>query len=115
MMSRNTGLSLSSEADQIRQSIQDILFTPIGSRVMRREYGSMIFKLLDQPFNDAVRLQVMAASATAILTWEDRIKLINAHFSKAENSRFQLDLEMQIVGSSDINKLSIPLTMGAST
>jgi hypothetical protein len=26
-----------------------------------------------------------------------------------------LDLEMQIVGSSDINKLSIPLTMGAST
>ena len=39
MMSRNTGLSLSSEADQIRQSIQDILTTPIGSRIMRRNYG----------------------------------------------------------------------------
>lgn len=114
MMSRETGQSLE-VIPHIKQSIQDILFTPIGSRVMRREYGSMIFKLLDQPFNDAVRLQVMAASATAILTWEDRIKLINAHFSKAENSRFQLDLEIQIVGSSDINKLSIPLTMGAST
>ena len=51
MMSRNTGLSLSSEADQIRQSIQDILTTPIGSRIMRRNYGSLLPQLIDARCN----------------------------------------------------------------
>ncbi len=113
MMSRENGLSIEL-IEHIRQSIQDILFTPIGSRVMRREYGSMIFSLLDQPFNDATRLQIMAASATAIMTWEDRVRLISAVFSKIESSKAQLDLEIQLVGSDQSKKLSIPLSYGSS-
>lgn len=113
MMSRESGQSLE-VIPHIKQSIQDILFTPIGSRIMRREYGSMIFKLIDQPFNDAVRLQVMAASATAIMTWEDRVKLTSAKFTKAEDSRFQIDLEMQLIGTDQTKKLSIPLNYGSS-
>ena len=35
-MNNQTGLSIS-EAEHIRQSVRDILVTPIGSRVMRRE------------------------------------------------------------------------------
>ena len=61
MMSRNTGLSLSSEADQIRQSIQDILTTPIGTRIMRREYGSLLPQLIDSPFNEITLLQLYAS------------------------------------------------------
>ena len=38
-MNSQTGLSIS-EVEHIRQSVRDILVTPIGSRVMRREYGS---------------------------------------------------------------------------
>jgi phage baseplate assembly protein W len=38
-MNRNTGRKLSG-VDHLRQSIVDILTTPIGSRVMRRDYGS---------------------------------------------------------------------------
>lgn len=37
MMSRESGRELETEIDQIRQSIQDILTTPIGTRIMRRE------------------------------------------------------------------------------
>lgn len=33
----------------LRQSITDILSTPIGSRIMRREYGSRLFKRVDVP------------------------------------------------------------------
>jgi len=42
-MNRFTGQSIS-ESQHISQSIQDILTTPLGSRVMRRNYGSAIFR-----------------------------------------------------------------------
>lgn len=113
MMSCKTGL-LIELYEHIRQSIQDIVFTPIGSRVMRRSYGSLVFKLLDQPFNDATRLQVMAATATAILTWENRIQLNSVRFSQVKNGRFQIDLDMQLVGSNKNISISIPLNYGSS-
>ncbi len=47
-MSRSTGQALT-DTDHIRQSIGDILRTPIGSRVMRRNYGSLLSAMIDQP------------------------------------------------------------------
>ena len=41
-MNRNTGLGIS-DTEHISQSMRDILLTPVGSRVMRREYGSLLF------------------------------------------------------------------------
>ena len=43
-MNSQTGLSIS-EVEHIRQSVRDILVTPVGSRVMRREYGSLLSAL----------------------------------------------------------------------
>ena len=63
------------DADHIRQSVRDILTTPLGSRLMRRDYGSEIFALIDQPQNGATRLRLMAAAVTALLRWEPRIKI----------------------------------------
>ena len=37
--------------DHLKQSIADILNTPIGSRVMRRDYGSKLFSLIDAPLH----------------------------------------------------------------
>lgn len=59
-MNSQTGLSIS-EAEHIRQSVRDILVTPIGSRVMRREYGSLLAAMIDRPQSPALRLQIMAA------------------------------------------------------
>lgn len=73
-MNRQTGLSLS-EADHIRQSVRDILVTPIGSRVMRRDYGSLLAAMIDRPQSPALRLQIMAACYSAIQKWEPRISL----------------------------------------
>lgn len=113
MMSRTTGKSIQLD-EHIRQSIENILFTPIGSRVMRRNFGSLIFKLLDQPFNDAVCLQVMAASATAIMTWEPRVNLKNVVFTQVSNGKFSIELTTQLLGSNESMNLSIPLQYGAS-
>lgn len=58
-MNRQTGGAIG-ELDHIGQCITDILITRIGTRVMRREYGSLLPELVDHPFNDATRLRVYA-------------------------------------------------------
>lgn len=58
--------------DHVRQSIGVILTTPIGSRVMRREFGSELFDLIDRPMTPRVILAVYAAAVLAIARWEPR-------------------------------------------
>jgi phage baseplate assembly protein W len=69
-----TGKAISGE-QHLAQSVADILTTPLGSRVMRRDYGSMLFDLIDQPLNAATRLLIHAATALALARWEPRIRL----------------------------------------
>lgn len=71
-MDRQTGAQLAGD-DHLAQSIGDILTTPIGSRVMRRDYGSLLFELLDRPINPATRLLCVMATALALGRWEPRI------------------------------------------
>lgn len=73
-INRTTGTTLDGSA-HLAQSVADILTTPIGSRVMRREYGSMLFDLIDQPLNAATRLLLFAATAIALARWEPRLRL----------------------------------------
>jgi hypothetical protein len=113
-MSRSTGRAIA-EREHIRQSIADILTTPIGSRVMRREYGSLIPELIDQPLNGATTVRLYAATAAALLRWEPRVRLSRAQLSlgSAPGSA-ALDLDGSYVDSNEPFALSVPLRMGAS-
>ena len=73
-MDRTTGARLDG-IDHIAQSMADIIGTPIGSLVGRREYGSLVPDLVDQPMTGANILRIFAASALALSRWEDRIRL----------------------------------------
>ncbi|WP_196615760.1 GPW/gp25 family protein [Citrobacter braakii] len=82
-MSRNDGQAIA-DTDHLRQSVRDILLTPQGSRLARREYGSLLSALIDQPQNPALRLQIMSAVYVALNRWEPRLTLdsitINGNF-----------------------------------
>jgi len=67
--------------DHIRQSISDILTTPIGTRTMRRDYGSLIPSLIDQPMTPANTMRVYAAAVLAITNWEPRISVTHIDMS----------------------------------
>ncbi|EPY0179279.1 GPW/gp25 family protein [Salmonella enterica subsp. salamae serovar 42:b:e,n,x,z15] len=73
-VNNRTGKRLSGVA-HLRQSVSDILTTPIGSRVLVRDYGSDLFSLVDNPRDDLTRLQIIAASATVLARWETRLKV----------------------------------------
>ncbi len=79
-MNAINGRSLS-DAAHIQQSVKDILTTPTGTRVMRRDYGSVIHNLIDQPNDGAARLRVMAAVVMTLTRWEPRIELTGVDFS----------------------------------
>lgn len=70
---RSTGQLLTEEA-HIAQSIGDILSTPLGTRVMREDYGSLLPDLVDQPQSPALDLKLMAAAFLAIVVWEPRVR-----------------------------------------
>lgn len=113
MMSRQTGLNIEKETDQIRQAIQDILTTPVGSRLMRRSYGSLLPLMIDAPFNEITRLQLYAAAATALIQWENRINLESISIEPVDQGKFVLDLSVTVVNSNQNESLSIPLHFGA--
>lgn len=108
-MDRSTGETLLDEA-HISQSVRDILMTPVGTRVMRRDYGSLLSALLDQPQNPALRLQIMAACYMALLKWEPRITLSALNFETRYNGEMIVELTGQLVDSAGDVSLTIPLS-----
>ena len=73
-MDRRSGQPLAGIA-HLRQSIDDILTTPLGSRRMRPEYGSQLRRYVDMPVNEGWKSAVQAEVARALGRWEPRLKL----------------------------------------
>jgi phage baseplate assembly protein W len=90
-MSRTTGTYLN-DLEHLKQSSVDILTTPIGSRVMRREYGSNLFYLVDRPVNREFVQQIYAAVAEAIERWEPRFDLKKVSVDEVKEGHITLSL-----------------------
>lgn len=112
--SRESGLTIS-EIESIEQSIQDIVTTPLGSRIMRRDYGSMVPDLIDQPMSDVLILKMYSAIYTPVARWEPRINIESINITGIGSGFMQLDLESVHTITGQSLNLNIPLQMGAST
>jgi len=92
MMNATTGRNMD-ELAHIQQSIRDILTTRIGTRTMRRTYGSILPELIDQPGNPATQLRLMAASVMAIIRWERRVMITQTQFTIDMAGKGILDMQ----------------------
>ncbi|MDD9317805.1 GPW/gp25 family protein [Acinetobacter lactucae] len=115
MINKNNGQTLETEEQSIQQSIDDIVSTPIGSRIMRREYGSLIPDLIDQPINEVLILKCYSAIYTAILRWENRINVSQILNTQVKENGLIFDLEGTSTVTGQNMNLRIPLKMGASS
>lgn len=91
-MDATTGRDISG-IDHLKQSVQDILTTPIGSRVMRRDYGSRLFELIDSPTNPETVADIIAATASALKKWESRIEVTKVLVTSANPGQILLNIE----------------------
>lgn len=108
-MSRNTGRTIT-DAEHISQSLSDILRTPVGSRVMRRDYGSLLSSMIDQPQTPALELQIKVACYFAVLKWEPRIALSTVTTERQFDGRMIVSLTGEIAGTGETLSLTIPVS-----
>ena len=105
--------------EHLRQSIADVLFTPLGSRVMRRDYGSLLTELLDAPVNRSTTLKLYAATAMAIMRWEPRLILRRVSLAKGDApGAFTLVLEgdrTDVPAPNAYARLTFPLRASPAT
>jgi uncharacterized protein len=114
-MDARTGQALDGDA-HLAQSIADILATPIGTRLMRRDYGSRVPDLIDAPGNAATRVQLYAATATALMRWEPRItvKRVALSVRDALQGRWVLTLVGTRTDTGASLNLSIAITLSGA-
>lgn len=103
------------DIEHIRQSIADILATPIGSRIMRRSYGSLLPELIDQPLNGTTLLRITAATYSALLRWEPRVRVTRARFAPDSSHPGRLVADIDLVRTDQPGAgrlaLSVPITL----
>ncbi|AGN34129.1 GPW/gp25 family protein [Vibrio fluvialis] len=93
-MDRRTGRKLSGIA-HLRQSVEDILTTRIGSRVMRRSYGSELPNLIDEPYNANTRMDMIAATADALARWETRFNVTSVDLTHTyQNGKAKVEIDV---------------------
>lgn len=114
-MDRTTGKAIADDA-HLAQSLGDLFSTPIGTRTMRRDYGSMLPLLVDQPLNRATAILFYAATALAIARFEPRIALTRVAIAGgdlgAAAGQVAITIEgtrTDVPGPTSLTTLTIPL------
>lgn len=94
----------------LRQSIFDILMTRRGERVMRPDYGSNLFYLIDRPVNTAFMVDLYYEAVTAIHRWEPRVRITKVRADVRANGQIFLDLTVRVDGvEEDLRAMEIQL------
>lgn len=90
-MNRHTGRKIEGAA-HLAQSIHDILTTPKGTLVMRRDYGSDLPDVIDRPLGGETMIDACLAVAEALDLWEPRVRLARIALvaSRAGHATFEL-------------------------
>jgi phage baseplate assembly protein W len=73
-----------SEDELIKQSIQDILETPISTRFGREDYGSYIYLLIFEQNDSVLKSLLYYYIESALEKWEKRIKISSINFTISE-------------------------------
>lgn len=72
------------DIELIKQSIVDILSTPLGSRYMQRNYGSRLSESLFEPNNKILAVILENDIVDALAIWEKRITVERLSFDFKE-------------------------------
>ena len=76
----------------ITSSIKDILITPLGSRVMRPEYGSLLYTLIDQKVDDSFKMKLTRYCAVSLEKFEPRVSLKGTKVLQNANGKLVIEL-----------------------
>ena len=91
---------MSSDAEDIRQSLHILLTTRVGERIMQSKYGCNMDKLLFEPLNTTLQTYMEDLIRTAILYFEPRILLNSVILDPQPNEgMIQINVDFTIRGT----------------
>jgi phage baseplate assembly protein W len=96
-MNKTTGRPLVGLA-HLRQSIADILSTPVGSRPMWRGYGSRIFQRIDAPMTGELVAEIYSDVVEALFNYEPRFEVSAVSVVSIDAGKIVLNLEGKYLG-----------------
>jgi len=92
-----SGVSISDGVERIRQSLLQILYTRIGERVMRRDFGSDFSAFLFEPLDRAVLDQIIYTARRAIDKWEPRVTIRKFEITLIDRSSGLLQMDVNFL------------------
>jgi hypothetical protein len=103
-------VSLAAQEDEIVQAITIILRTPVGSRVMRPEFGSRLHELVFAPINASTLAAARHAVEQALGYWEPRITVqhVEALPHPEHSGVLLIAIDYQIRSTYDERSLVVP-------
>lgn len=87
-------IAIASEEDKVRQSIEIILRTTPGERVMRPTFGCGIHDLVFDSLGGELVGRVISVVASALTTWEPRIDVIDVSAQQDSDDPTRLLIEI---------------------
>lgn len=110
------GIEMIADEDDIRSSLEILLSTDVGERVMQPKYGCNLHRLLFEPLDTSLRAYMKDLIKTAILYFEPRIILENVTLQpEPEEGRITINVDYTIAGTNTRNNLVYPYYLNEGT
>ncbi len=105
----------STDVELIRQSILQILFTPLGERFFRPEFGSRLLTLVFEPNDKVLEGLARYYIKDALERWEKRVRLTEYRFYQDyENHIMWVEIKFKIVSTNVEGNLVFPFYRGVT-
>ena len=110
------GVEMIADEDDIRSSLEILLSTDVGERVMQPKYGCNLHRLLFEPLDTSLQAYMKDLIRTAILYFEPRIILDNVTLlPEPEEGRIVISIDYTIAGTNTRNNLVYPFYLTEGT
>lgn len=110
LVGQNRKRELVANDDAIRNSLYNLMTTPIGSRYRQPEYGSRLHQFIHEPVTDDTAFELEALLIQSIARWEPRIQIIRPQsYVRAMNDPpgFNIVMTYNIPKASQISNLGL--------
>ena len=106
----SASLSQSEGIEHVAESIRQILGTEIGSRVMRRDFGSRLRQIVFQPNDATIDTLVEHYVREAIERWEKRVVVgaVTVVHDERELGKVEIGVEFRIIQTNVVGNLVFP-------
>ena len=104
----NGGVQCSEDIENIRECIWIILSTRRGERVMRPDFGSNFFDLIDFPLNQVFMARLRYEIYQAIEEWEPRVKtnVVQVEINPSNPAQIIITIEIVILKTDTVETVT---------